>query len=73
MSIGTDGRTAALRLTGERLGRYIAADILNGTPVREDVVVVRRLPSESRPDETPANPVPGQRDPGLPGAEIRGF
>ena len=73
MSIGTDGRTAALRLTGERLGRYFAADVLNGTPAREDVVVVRRLPSESRPDETPADPIPRAPVPSPSGAPMGGF
>lgn len=39
------GATASLSPTGERLGRYYAADIRGGEPRMGDLVVMRRLPS----------------------------
>lgn len=72
-SVGADGRTAALRLTGERLGRFFAADIGGGDPAAGDLVVVRSLPQGSQPSLTPAPAGVPDRPMGLPEAEIRGF
>ncbi len=43
-SVSPEGVTCSLALTGERLGRYYAADIQEGKPSKGDVVVVRQLP-----------------------------
>ena len=43
-SVSPEGVTCSLALTGERLGRYYAADIQEGNPSKGDVVVVRQLP-----------------------------
>ena len=43
-SVSAEGVTCSLVLTGERLGRYYAADIREGNPSKGDVVVVRQLP-----------------------------
>ena len=43
-SVSPEGVTCSLALTGERLGRYSAADIQEGNPSKGDVVVVRQLP-----------------------------
>lgn len=49
------GQTASLALTGEKLGRYYAADIQEGTPTKGDIVVVRRLAKGS---VAPSMPLP---------------
>ncbi len=54
-SLGPDGGTASLQLTGERLGRFLAADIREGTPAKGDLVIVRTLPEGS---EAASSPVP---------------
>jgi hypothetical protein len=54
-SMSPDGTTASLRLTGERLGRYFAADIQEGSPSQGDLVIARRLPAEA---VAPSSPVP---------------
>ena len=46
-SVSPEGVTCSLALTGERLGRYYAADIQEGNPSKGDVVVVRQLPEGS--------------------------
>jgi len=43
-SVSPEGVTCSLSLTGERLGRYYAADIQEGNPSKGDVVVVGRFP-----------------------------
>ena len=53
-----DGTTASLRLTGERLGRYYAADLQEGTPKKGDQVIARRLPEGSNAPSTPVPQVP---------------
>ncbi|NNM30410.1 MAG: hypothetical protein HKO57_12890 [Akkermansiaceae bacterium] len=68
-SVAKDGRTASLRLTGERLGRFFAADIQDGQPVAGDLVVARGVLPESTPAVTPAGPMrPQNRPAGLPDA-----
>lgn len=52
-SQGKDGRTAGLRPTGERLGRFYAADITGGGAEIGDLVVGRRLPEGAVAPSTP--------------------
>ena len=54
-SVSPEGVTCSLSLTGERLGRYYAADIQEGNPSKGDVVVVRQLPEGS---VAPARSIP---------------
>ena len=53
-SVSPGGVTCSLALTGERLGRYYAADIQEGRPSKGDVVVVRQLPEGAVPPVTSA-------------------
>ena len=46
-SVSPGGETASLVMTGERLGRFHAADVQEGTPTKGDMVFVRRLPEGS--------------------------
>jgi len=46
-SVSPGGQTASLVMTGERLGRFHAADVQEGTPTKGDMVIVRRLPEGS--------------------------
>jgi len=64
-SLNPDGRTASLRPTGERLGRFYAADIQEGNPAPGDLVMARRMPPEEAPQATPV------RQPGPIGGENR--
>ena len=57
-SVSPGGVTCSLALTGERLGRYYAADIQEGRPSKGDVVVVRQLPEGSAPPVTSAPAAP---------------
>ena len=41
-SVSPEGTTSSLILTGEKLGRFYAADIKEGKPSRGDLVVIRR-------------------------------
>ena len=41
-AVSRDGTTSSLILTGEKLGRFYAADIQEGKPSRGDVVVIRK-------------------------------
>lgn len=52
-SLSADGTTCSLQLTGERLGRYYAADIQEGTPSKGDQVFVRRASEGPRTEFTP--------------------
>ena len=54
-SVSPEGVTCSLSLTGERLGRYYAADIQEGNPSKGDVVVVRQVPEGS---SAPVRPIP---------------
>ena len=47
-SVSPEGKTCSLVLTGERIGRYYAADIRQGVPGKGDVVVQRELSKEAR-------------------------
>lgn len=47
-SQGSDGRTASIKPTGERIRNFHAADLINGTPAVGDAVYSRRL-EESPP------------------------
>lgn len=57
-SRGSDGRTAALRPSGERVRDFFAADLLSGNPQKGDAVLAYSLPkTEKEPgEETPAPP-----------------
>ena len=58
-SISPSGQACSLILTGERLGRYYAADIRHGSPQKGDVVVARELQEER---EGPSTPLPKELD-----------
>ena len=45
-SVSPEGTTSSLILTGEKLGRFYAADIKEGKPSRGDLVVIRRTDGE---------------------------
>ncbi len=64
-SQGAGGETASLRPTGEKLGRFYAADITGGTPQAGDFVMGRRLPEAA---ESPSVPTlePPKAGSGLP-------
>ena len=57
-SLSPEGNTASLRLTGETLGRYFAADIQEGRPATGDLVIVRRLAEGPNLHSTPVPEVP---------------
>jgi hypothetical protein len=57
-SVSPGGVTSSLALTGERLGRYYAADIQEGRPSKGDVVIVRQLPEASVAPVTSAPAAP---------------
>ena len=59
---GEGGRTASIAPTGERSGRFYAADVTAGEPKPGDVVVARRLPEGSGAE---AAPVPERWTPGF--------
>jgi hypothetical protein len=50
-SRGTDGRTASLRPSGERVRDFFAADLLNGTAEKGDVVMAYALPAKEEESE----------------------
>ena len=52
-TIGPGGRTATLKPTGERSGRFYAADLTAGEVERGDSVVLRLLPEGRGPEVTP--------------------
>ena len=49
-SVSPDGTTSSLILTGEKLGRFYAADIQEGKPSRGDLVVIRRTDGKGPPN-----------------------
>jgi len=57
-AVNPDGTSASLRPTGEKLGRFHAADILEGTPSAGDLVIARQMPPEALPRSSPV-PQPG--------------
>jgi len=57
-TVGPGGRTATLKPTGERSGRFYAADVTAGQVERGDSVVLRRLPEGSGPEMTPVQERP---------------
>lgn len=52
-SVNEAGATASLRPTGETLGRFHAADVLEGEPKTGELVISRRMPREGRPEMIP--------------------
>ena len=53
---GSDGRTASLETSGEKLGQFVAADVLSGEVSIGDAVYHRTKPGE--PAAAPATPTP---------------
>ena len=49
-SVSPEGTTSSLILTGEKLGRFYAADIQEGKPSRGDLVVIRRTDGKGPPN-----------------------
>jgi hypothetical protein len=49
-SVSPEGTTSSLSLTGEKLGRFYAADIQEGKPSRGDLVVIRRTDGKGPPN-----------------------
>lgn len=60
-SVSPGGQTASLVMTGERLGRFHAADVQEGTPTKGDMVIVRRLPEGSIAPSTLVPQAPSSR------------
>lgn len=52
---GDEGRTANLKVTGERMGQFAAADVQSGDVVLGDAVYSLHTP---KPAENPASPAP---------------
>ena len=52
-ALSPTGTTSSLQESGERLGRWYAADIQEGTPAKGDLVTVRRLAESAKPASTP--------------------
>jgi hypothetical protein len=61
-SSNASGETTSLRPTGERLGKFYAADITAGTPEAGDFVLARRLPEAAA---APSIPTTEPKKPGL--------
>ena len=59
-TVGPGGRTATLKPTGERSGRFYAADVTAGEVERGDSVVLRRLPAGTAPEVTPVQDQPNK-------------
>ncbi len=53
-SLGVDGEVANLKVTGERLGQFIAADITSGMPNIGDAIYLRNLDESSEDDNKDA-------------------
>lgn len=62
--VGGEGRTASLLVTGERMGRFVAADVKSGEVEAGDLVYARPLP-----DETSVDGVDGRQEGGNPQTE----
>jgi hypothetical protein len=57
-SVGTEGRTSNLVVTGEKLGQHAAADLRSGLAKVGDSVYYRPLGEESGDDESVVSPPP---------------
>jgi hypothetical protein len=53
---GDESGPASLKLTGERAGRYSAADILSGKPQSGQAVAISAQKVETSPDARPEDP-----------------
>lgn len=64
---GLEDRTANLRVTGEKLGQFAAADLQSGTVEVGDAVYSRHVPKppETTPEETPSPESPTATTPEL--------
>ncbi len=56
--VGTEGRTANLVATGEKLGQHVAADIRSGVAKVGDSVYYRPLGNGGEEDESVVSPAP---------------
>ncbi|MBB5350650.1 hypothetical protein HNR46_000878 [Haloferula luteola] len=63
-TVGEGGRTAALTVSGEHLGRFAAADLRSGSVEPGDAVYGRPM-LETSPDFTP-DPAPAAEGPAIP-------
>ncbi len=50
-TMGMEGKTASLKVTGERLGQHIAVDIVSGELSIGDAVFLRSLEKEEKVDD----------------------
>ena len=67
-SRGPDGRSAALRPSGERVRDFFAADLLNGSVERGDAVMAYKNPEEKN-EEEPESPEKGENSEEIPSEE----
>ena len=74
-TLSLNGETSSLVLTGEKLGRYYAADIQEGNPSKGDAVIVRDLPKgEVAPSlALPEAPKEGESAPWLRNSPVPGL
>lgn len=75
LSVSPEGKTASLKLSGERIGKFHAADIQQGSPAKGDVVVVRILPGGAQMPSTPLpdHPESSQKRPWLENFSVPGM
>lgn len=63
---GSDGRTANLRVTGESMGQFAAADIQSGAVEIGDAVYSRHIPKPTAPPTAVTEAVETPHDPNTP-------
>ncbi len=49
-TLGVDGHAASIKVTGERLGQFLAADIVSGELIVGDAVYLRNLEKKANTD-----------------------
>ena len=67
--MSADGPKAKLKLTPERKGSYLTADVVSGVPTKGDPVIWQETPAVSTP-APPSEPSPIAATPDLPSASI---
>lgn len=75
LSVSPNGQTSSLKISGERIGKFHAADIQQGSPTKGDVVVVRTLPGGVPMPSTPVPELPEtpQKEPWLENFSVPGM